>query len=69
MKETDTDTDPYRYTHYYIVIMNRTNLNLLSRSARSDDRHVRATENFSKLTFKTRDWIVHPTYTHTHPHD
>ena len=64
MKHTGTDT--HRYAHYYIVTMNRTNLNLLSRSARSDDRHVRSTENFSRLTLKIRQWMVLPIYTHKH---
>ena len=41
-------------------------LNLPSLSKRSDDLHVRSTENFSKFTLRIRQWMVIPIYTHTH---
>ena len=43
---------------YYISMS--AHLNLPSLSARSEDRHVRSTENFSRFTRRIRQWIVIP---------
>ena len=43
---------------YYISMS--THINLPSLSARSEDRQVRSTENFSRFTRRIRQWIVIP---------
>ena len=43
---------------YYISMS--AHLNLPSLSARSEDRQVRSTENFSRFTRRIRQWIVIP---------
>ena len=51
------------YTHVYALVIRKlvdTHLNLPSLSERSDDLHVRSTENFSKFTLRMRQWMVMP---------